>query len=364
MDHLNTYGRRCFTILDPYGIFLHFHNETKGLRPADWRRRGGGIEVISVAIKERIRIAIGILTSIFSSIPPNLPSIPFLKIFLYLYHLVPEPTPDTMYRYLLNNLDLIRPFLEPFDNLTPFHEYVLQIWYRYIGGIYNGDRLEIEIDNDNPFVELDSWLMNKGFRYIPRDSNNDNNNENKDKDNDKANKVTKSKLTIYGFNLPSDFFLNKYKEDISKLCEYADIIFANKAEATYFAKALKLKINKDEDIEDIALNLCKNIPKINVNKKRIVVVTCGQNPAACCEYDHKEKKVTFLGTFEVRDVPQENIIDTNGAGDSFAGGFLSQLVKGKKLDECMKAGHWAASIIIQKRGCNITMDIKFNNNSI
>ena len=35
MDHLNTYGRRCFTILDPYGIFLHFHNETKGLRPAD-----------------------------------------------------------------------------------------------------------------------------------------------------------------------------------------------------------------------------------------------------------------------------------------------------------------------------------------
>ena len=35
MDHLNTYGRRCFTILDPYGIFLHFHNETKGLNPAD-----------------------------------------------------------------------------------------------------------------------------------------------------------------------------------------------------------------------------------------------------------------------------------------------------------------------------------------
>lgn len=35
MDHLNTYGRRCFTILDPYGIFLHFHNETKGLGPSD-----------------------------------------------------------------------------------------------------------------------------------------------------------------------------------------------------------------------------------------------------------------------------------------------------------------------------------------
>ena len=109
-----------------------------------------------------------------------------------------------MYRYLLNNLDLIRPFLEPFDNLNPFHEYVLQLWYRYIGAIYNGDRLEIEIDNDNPFVELDSWLMNKGFRYIPRDSN-DNNNENTDKDKDNANKATKSKLTITkDTKLPSD----------------------------------------------------------------------------------------------------------------------------------------------------------------
>ena len=58
------------------------------------------------------------------------------------------------------------------------------------------------------------------------------------------------------------------------------------------------------------------------------------------------------------------IVDTNGAEDAFGGGFLSQFVKGKKLDKCKKAGHWAASIIIQKRGCNIPMDIKFNNNSI
>ena len=164
--------------------------------------------------------------------------------------------------------------------------------------------------------------------------------------------------TIYGFNLPSDFFLEKYTKDIAKLCEYADIIFANKAEATYFCEKLNFKINK-KDIEDVALQLCKNIPKLNVNKKRIVVVTCGQDPASCCEYDFKEKKVTFIGSFDVRDVPQENIIDTNGAGDSFAGGFLSQLVKGKTLDKCMRAGHWAASIIIQKRGCQIPVDIRY-----
>ena len=33
MEQLNLYGRKCFTILDPYGMFLHFHDETKGLDP-------------------------------------------------------------------------------------------------------------------------------------------------------------------------------------------------------------------------------------------------------------------------------------------------------------------------------------------
>jgi adenosine kinase len=170
--------------------------------------------------------------------------------------------------------------------------------------------------------------------------------------------------TTYGFNLPSDFFLKNFTNDIEKLCEYADIIFANEAEALLFCKLLNFKSGNNETIEDIAIQLCKNIPKKNKNKKRIVIVTAGPNPAACCQYDFKEQKEIFSGLFPVANVPSENIVDTNGAGDAFAGGFLSQYVQGKKLDECMKAGHWAASVIIQKRGCDIPMDIKFSNLSI
>jgi adenosine kinase len=168
--------------------------------------------------------------------------------------------------------------------------------------------------------------------------------------------------TFYGFNLPSEFFLKNYTKDISKLCEYADIIFANEFEASLFCEILK--INSNGSIKDVTCQLCKNIPKKNKNKKRIVIVTAGPNPAALCQYDFKEEKVIFSDVFPVANVPSENIIDTNGAGDAFAGGFLSQFVKGKKLDECMKAGHWGASVIIQKRGCDIPMDIKYNNNSI
>ncbi len=149
--------------------------------------------------------------------------------------------------------------------------------------------------------------------------------------------------TIYGFNLPAAFFLETYTQDISKLCEYADIIFANAQEALLFCQILDFKTTGTP--EDLAEQLCKRINKINKNKKRIVVVTSGPLPAACCEYDHKLKKVTFCDSFPVKNVSVENIVDTNGAGDSFAGGFLSQLMKGKSLDKCMKAKESPAPLV-------------------
>lgn len=39
------------------------------------------------------------------------------------------------------------------------------------------------------------------------------------------------------------------------------------------------------------------------------------------------------------------------AGDSFVGGFLSQLVQGKPIEECIRAGNYAANVIIQRSGC-------------
>jgi len=38
-------------------------------------------------------------------------------------------------------------------------------------------------------------------------------------------------------------------------------------------------------------------------------------------------------------------------GDAFVGGFLSQLVKGKPIEECVRAGCYAANVIIQRPGC-------------
>merc|ERR1719384_398103 len=47
-------------------------------------------------------------------------------------------------------------------------------------------------------------------------------------------------------------------------------------------------------------------------------------------------------TYPVTPLAKELLVDTNGAGDAFVGGFLSRLVLGEGWDACVKAGHYAA----------------------
>ena len=44
------------------------------------------------------------------------------------------------------------------------------------------------------------------------------------------------------------------------------------------------------------------------------------------------------------------VVDTTGAGDSFVGGYLSGLIRGEDEAECVAAGHYAASVVIQRVG--------------
>ena len=52
-------------------------------------------------------------------------------------------------------------------------------------------------------------------------------------------------------------------------------------------------------------------------------------------------------------LPKEKLVDTNGAGDAFVGGFLAYLAKGGDLAACCNAGNYAARQIIQVSGCKI-----------
>merc|ERR1719353_104193 len=81
---------------------------------------------------------------------------------------------------------------------------------------------------------------------------------------------------------------------------------------------------------------------------------------AMCDYVfcNESEAVSFgkgVETVEVTGNPwtlkKEDLVDTNGAGDAFVGGFLYGLSLGKSDAECAEAGHFAAGTIIQRAGC-------------
>jgi adenosine kinase len=84
------------------------------------------------------------------------------------------------------------------------------------------------------------------------------------------------------------------------------------------------------------------LPKVNASRPRIVVITQGaQSTILVSSAEPDSPKV-----FSVPHMKDGDIVDTNGAGDAFAGGFLGGFVLGKQLEECVEAGHKLAQMCV------------------
>ncbi|CAI7804354.1 unnamed protein product [Closterium sp. NIES-53] len=145
---------------------------------------------------------------------------------------------------------------------------------------------------------------------------------------------------VFTMNLAAPFIAQFFKQPLMDALSYVDYVFGNETEAQTFAKVQGWETEK---VEEIALKMTE-LPKVNEARKRVVVITQGKDDTVIAT----DGKVT---THPVILVKKEDLVDTNGAGDSFVGGFLSQLVQGKDIAECIRAGNYAANVIIQRSGC-------------
>nr|XP_039273426.1 adenosine kinase 2-like isoform X1 [Styela clava] len=146
---------------------------------------------------------------------------------------------------------------------------------------------------------------------------------------------------IFMMNLSAPFLCEFFKDQQTSVLPYADILFGNETEAAVFSKIHNFGT---EDVAEIAKKLA-GWTKINSTRQRIVVITQGAEPAIVATGPHEVAKYPIIK------IKPEDIVDTNGAGDAFVGGFLSQLVKGKSIEQCVQGGHYAANLIIQRSGC-------------
>jgi len=146
---------------------------------------------------------------------------------------------------------------------------------------------------------------------------------------------------IYCMNLSAPFLMQvpPFKAVFVETIPYVDFLFGNETEAKTWAETEGWE---STDIEFIATRLSL-IPSAK-GKKRTVVITQGSDPTIVCFNGQVTKH-------EILVLPKEKLVDTNGAGDSYVGGFLAGMVKGLSAAECCKAGAYAASVIVQQSGC-------------
>eukprot|EP01063_Lacrimia_lanifica_P006855 TRINITY_DN1432_c0_g1_i1.p1 TRINITY_DN1432_c0_g1~~TRINITY_DN1432_c0_g1_i1.p1 ORF type:complete len:333 (+),score=195.04 TRINITY_DN1432_c0_g1_i1:67-1065(+) len=140
----------------------------------------------------------------------------------------------------------------------------------------------------------------------------------------------------FTMNLSAEFIVQFFGEPLMAAVELTDILFGNESEARALAKA---KGWDTEEVKEIAA-LAQKLPK--KGKARTVVFTQGSEKT----WVATEGGVTGYDVTKV-----DTIVDTNGAGDAFVGGFLAQLAAGKDMETCVQTGHKSAGRIIQVAGC-------------
>jgi len=144
----------------------------------------------------------------------------------------------------------------------------------------------------------------------------------------------------FTMNFSAPFLPQFFKEQMDSVLPYCDYVIGNESEALAYSESHDLK---SQDISEIAKTIAA-LPKKNNARPRTVVITQGTDPTIVATTDGK------VNTFPVHKISREDIVDTNGAGDAFAGGFLGGLVQGKSLEACVDMGQWLASWSIRELG--------------
>ena len=137
------------------------------------------------------------------------------------------------------------------------------------------------------------------------------------------------------FTLSDSFCISRHRDSFLKLIEDGriDILFANEAEITELAG----ETDFDTAVAAVA-------PKVAT----LVVTRSEQGAIAISGDEHAS----------VRAEPIERLVDTTGAGDLFAAGFLAGQARGLGLEVSLKLGAIAAAEVIQHYGARPEADLK------
>ncbi|MCH2038684.1 MAG: adenosine kinase, partial [Rickettsiales bacterium] len=142
----------------------------------------------------------------------------------------------------------------------------------------------------------------------------------------KAMEYAMSSKNEVAFTLSDPFCVERHRSEfLSLIDKYVNIVFANEDEAMHLFQCNTI----DQAAEEF--RKITNIAIITRSEKGSVVVVAD-------------------GEYHIKAQENLNVIDTTGAGDLYAGGFLYGYINGYPLDKCGQMGTIAASEVIQHIG--------------
>ena len=141
--------------------------------------------------------------------------------------------------------------------------------------------------------------------------------------------------TKVAFTLSDSFVVNRHRQDLLKLLDQGriDILFANEVEILQLADAAEL----DAAVAAIAHMVATLV--VTRSEQGALAVSGGERAVVAAE-------------------PIERLVDTTGAGDLFAAGFLAGEARGLGLERSLKLGAIAAAEVIQHYGARPECDLK------
>ncbi|KAF2860231.1 Ribokinase-like protein [Piedraia hortae CBS 480.64] len=142
-------------------------------------------------------------------------------------------------------------------------------------------------------------------------------------------------------SLSAPFIPQVFKDALDETAPYWDYVIGNETEAMAYSESHNLNSN---DIPTIAKHLA-SLTKKNSQRKRVAIITQGTEPTIVAIQSEQQVK-----SFPVHQVAASEIVDTTGAGDAFAAGFLAGIAKGESLNTCIDMGQWLAALSIRELG--------------
>lgn len=136
-------------------------------------------------------------------------------------------------------------------------------------------------------------------------------------------------------NLSAPFIPQFFKAAVEQALPYTTVLIANETEASAYAEAFGLTCAKD-DLEAIAKDI---VAKYN----NTVIFTHGEKPTIVVS-------AKGTSTHPVKLLPKDKFVDSNGAGDAFAAGFVAGMTEEKPFETCLGMGQWLASLSLQEVG--------------